>query len=480
MTTKQCIDGIKQDKTILVREIKIGINHVTILFLKQIIDTEKLSLYVITPLLERLRTEYENKRLTAEDAFYGVIETEDNLLLNINSKDSTVMSKIHDSYVCILFNDTVSYVAINLKNIAKKGVAPPELGDSLTAPKDAFTENLEINLSLLRYRIKDENLVIDNMAVGRRTMTMVSVCYIRDIANDKYVKSVIDKINKIDVDGIVASGQLALFLQDNKYSLFPQSGIVERSDTAAFELLRGKILVMVEGSGIAIITPKVFVEFLIANDDQYENLFFASFSKLLRIFAVFLSLVVTPLYIALVTYSTEILPAEYILTLAQGRVSIVFSAVVEVLIVEILIEVLKEALVRVPKSIGAAVGLVGATVIGQVAVSVGIFSPLLLLLASLSLLTSFIAPDYSIVTPLRIIKFVLIFLTGVTGFFGLLAGIFWVVCVIAGNKSNTVPYLAPFAPFNMFDVVKDFFSNQTTGRHRPDYLRPKDKVNRGK
>ncbi len=476
MTTKQCIENIRKDKSFIIRELKLGENTVSIIFLKQIIDTEKLSLYVITPILERLRGEYFDKPLTAADLFYSVIETEDNLFLSINDPNSPVLDKVLDSYVCILINDELSYVAINLKNIAKKGVAPPELGDSLTAPKDAFSENLELNLSLLRYRIKDEQLVVENKSVGKRTKTMVSVCYIKDIANDSYVEKVCKKIDSINVDGIVASGQLSLFLLDKRYSLFPQSGLVERSDTAAYELLNGKILIMVEGSGIALVTPKVFVEFLISNDDQYDNLFFASFSKILRIFAVFLSLVVTPLYIALVTFSTEILPAEYILTLAGGRVNIVFSAVIEVLIVEILIAILKEALVRVPKSIGSAVGLVGATVIGQAAVSVGIFSPLLLLLSSLSLLTSFIAPDYSIVTPLRIVKFALIILTGFTGFFGFLAGVFWLVTVIAANNSSSVPYLAPFAPFNLTDTIKDLFANQTTSKKRLGYMRTKDKI----
>jgi spore germination protein KA/spore germination protein len=428
-----------------------------------------LSNYIIKPITEYCSI---NKAiLTAQDVISKVIYTDD---CRVESGYDKILENILDGLTVILFNHDRNYIVANIKKIEKRAVESPELTYTLRGPKDSFTENLDTNLSLIRYRIKDPNLKIEICEVGKRTKTRIAVTYIKDIANSDYVNDALQRIKKIEIDGFVESGELQAFLLNNNLNLFPQTGIAERSDRACTALLEGKVVIVVEGSGLALVAPKTFGEFLSSCEDGYDNKYMGAFSKIIRVASILMSFTLTSLYVAIVSFHSDIFPGEYIITLATSKSGVPFNAFTEALIVEFVTEILREALIRVPKQIGPAVGIVGAIIIGQAAIAAGIFSPLILIISSLSLLTSFVAPDYTIVNPLRILKFLMLLVTGIFGLLGFTLGLSFIVTNIISTNSFGIPYFAPYAPYNGYDFTRRIFYNKTITPKRPNFLRTKD------
>ncbi len=251
-------------------------------------------------------------------------------------------------------------------------------------------------------------------------------------------------------------------------------GIIERSDMAVEALLEGKILVLVDGSNTALNAPKVFAEFLYACDDRYSNKFFGMFMRILRYIAVFMSISLTSYYIALAEYHYDVMPATYIVTFAEMRASAPFSAFIAVLSLEFIVELVREALLRVPVKIGSAIAIVGAIIIGQAASTSGIYTPLLLILVSIAFLSTFAIPDITLAQPLRILKFLVILMTGFLGFFGFALAITLIISIVVSIDSFGVPYMAPWSPFNAYDFVRSFLFSKRMSPKRQQYMRNKD------
>lgn len=467
---KEIIDRILVDgQDITKRAINTNQGEIYILFIKQLTDRVMLSNYIIRPITQYIKNNIT--LLKTEDVIRKVILTDD---CWVEDAEEKIIDNILNGMTVVLLPNEKDFIVSNIRKVEKKQIDNPELTYTIRGPRDSFTENLDTNLSLIRYRIKDPNYRVKIMLVGKRTKTRVAVSYIDDIVNDRYLNEIIDRIEKIETDGIIESGELQAFLLNDKLNLFPQMGLVERSDMACAALLEGKVVVLTEGSGIGLIAPKLFSEFLTSCDDLYDNKFMGTLSKFIRIISIIMTITLSSLYVAVISFHSDILPGEYIITLASSRATVPFNAFTETLIVEFVIEILREALIRVPKQIGSAVGIVGAIVIGQAAVAAGIFSPLILIISALTLLTSFVAPDYTIVNPLRILKFLMLILTGSFGLLGFTVGISFITTMVISSNSFGVPFFAPFGPYNWYDFTRTIFYNKTIAPKRPNFLRLKD------
>jgi len=426
---------------------------------------------VVKPLI--LHCSSAPKSINAQMTVDGIIYADD---CRIESDAGKIEEFILSGMVVILFSNDKQYIVVNLKKVEHRSVPTPQLSYTIRGPQDCFTENLDANLSLIRYRIKDKNMQIKHFEVGRRTKAQVAVIYIEDIANDTVVQEVQKRIERIDVDGIGESGELQGFLLNNKLQLFPQIGMIERSDMAFHSLLEGKVLVLVDGSGIALLAPKPFSEFFYSCDDRFDNKFFGLFTRILRYTAIIIALTGSSLFVALTSFHTDVLPVKYAISLSEMRSNVPFTALIGALSLEFIMELLREALLRVPKQIGSAIGIVGAIVIGQAAISAGIFSPLLLIIVATSLLASFAIPDYTLVNPFRILKLMLLLFTGVMGFFGFTIFLTFILAELVSLNSFGVPYMAPWAPFNFRDFLRTLIDGSTMDSRRPNYLRTKDKT----
>lgn len=442
---------------------------ITILYIKQLTDRRSLSDFVIRPVLQY--SAGGRKPLNAESALESVLYIDE---CSVRHDAAAIEACILDGMTVLLFSNDKNYLVANLRSVEHRPVSEPELNYNLRAPKDSFVENLDVNLSLMRYRLKDKNLCVDHMEVGVRTKAHIAMLYIKDVANDTCVQEIKKRINAIDTDGILESGEIQAFLQNTKHSLFPQTMVIERSDMATENLLEGKVLLLVDGSPLALAAPVAFVEFMYACDDRYENKFYGMFMRLLRIAAFFISFSASSYWVALVSFHSDILPAGFIIALSQARSKVPFNAVLGVLVLEFIMELIREALLRVPMKIGSAIAIVGALIIGQAAITAGVFSPLLLILISVEFLASFAVPYQTAANPFRLIKIFLLLVTSMFGFYGYILGLTIVVAEMVSINSFGVPYLAPYGPFNLYDFLRTLTFSRTISKKRQQYLRDKD------
>ncbi|HPX68161.1 MAG TPA: spore germination protein [Bacillota bacterium] len=465
-------DSIKS-KNLDITERSIPFHHgmVKLFYIMQLMDRAALVESVVKPLI--LHCSSAQEPINAQMTIDTIIFADD---CRLESDISKIEEYILSGMAVALFSTDEEYIVINIKKIEHRMIPTPQLTYTIRGPQDCFTENIDVNLSLIRYRLKDKNIQIKKSEVGVRSKTIVAVIYIEDIANKTVVTEIQKRIESIDVDGIGESGELQSFLLNSKMQLFPNIGLIERSDMAFHSLIEGKVLVLVDGSGIALLAPKTFSEFFYSCDDRYDNKFFGLFMRLIRYAAIIFAFTVSSIYVAITSFHTDILPSDYAISLAEMRVNVPFNALMGALTIEFISELLREALLRVPKQIGPAVGIVGAIVIGQAAIAAEIFSPLLLIIASTSLLASFAIPDYTLINPFRILKFILLLFTGMLGFYGFTLFLTFILAQLVSLNSFGVPYLAPWAPFNFYDFKRSLIYSLTMDPKRPQYLSTKDRT----
>lgn len=441
---------------------------IKILFVKQLVDTDALSEQIIKPLLQ-----YKSytKPLNSQQIM-------DNIILSCECTIETDATKIEenilDGMVVLLLNNGNNYLVVNIKKIEHRTIDTPELTYTIRGPKDCFVENFDVNISLIRYRLKDPNLRIDNFKVGKRSKTSVAVIYIKDIANENTVMEIKKRISEIDIDIIWGTGELQAFLQKDNHSLFPILGTTERSDWGCEAIVEGRVLIIADGGQIALIAPHTFGDTIVACDDRYDNKFFGLFSRVLRLISLFITLCLSAIFVAVVDFHDYVLPATYIIFIAELRQEVIFSVFFEILIVEFISELIRESLIRVPSKIGTAVGIVGAIVIGQAAIAAGIFTPFVLIISSVGLMASFTIPDYFTAHPIRLLRFFVIIMTGFLGFYGFVLALILITLNLVSINSFGVPYMAPFAPFNLYDAIRAFFFSRSHSPKRPQLLRTID------
>ncbi len=440
-----------------------------IAYIKPIVNQEQLAETVIKPLMQF--TGGATARPRTKKILDSVIHAAD---CRLETDLSRIEAYLLDGMTILLTSYDEHYAVINLKQVPHRAVSTPNVNYSIRGPKDSFVENLEVNLSLIRYRIKDPNLRIEIIPLGRRTKTSMAVIYIEDIARADVVDSIRRRLKRIDTDALWGTGDLQNFLSSSKHPIFPEFGIIERSDAACEALVEGKVVLLGDGGQIALLAPHTFSEAMIACDDRYDNKYFGLFSRVLRYMALFLTLCLSSVYVALVAYHPDALPGSYAISLAQMRQGVLFSAIFEVLIVEFISELMREALLRVPSKIGTAIGIVGAIIIGDAATSAGIFDALVLIIISTSLLASFAIPDYFSMHPVRILKFFMIGMTSILGFYGFVLAFCLILSHLVSIESCGVPYMAPFAPFNLYDFQRAMIFTRSTSKYRMQYMNLKD------
>lgn len=456
----------KSGKDIKIRKLNAHGTKLYLFFISQLTDKARLSSEVIKPILK-----YEHK-ITSEILLSSVLFSEE---VDTDNDANEIDKYIMSGRTVIMLEGENDYLVINLTKVEKRGVESPELETTLRGSKDAFTENLETNLSLIRYRIRDGALTIDKQLIGRRTRTNVAVLYIKGVANDKFVNQVMMRLSKIDIDGAIDSSYIQKFLAGGS-KLFPQMGVVERSDIASDNLLQGKICILIDGNNLGIILPKVFLEFFDSGEDHYNPFHVSIFTKILRLTALFFALCLSSLYVSIIAFNTDILPTDYIMSIAMSRASVPFFAILEAILMEFTAEILKEASIRLPKQIGPAIGIVGTIVIGQAAVSAGLVSPLMVIVVSLGMMCSFVAPDYIIMSPIRILKFAILVLTGIFGMFGFIIAIIAIIVHLESIESFGVPYLSPVTPMHTKDLKDYFTSDIILDKSRPNFLKTKNRI----
>lgn len=314
----------------------------------------------------------------------------------------------------------------------------------LRGSNEGFNENVKINTALIRKRLHSLDLCVEEMKLGVRTETLVNIIYMNGIAREELVQSVKRRLGDFEIDGILDSGMAEQLTEETWISPFPQIQTTLRPDRAVMELLDGKVVVICNNAPSALIMPADYNSFIQTTDDYYQRPMIATFERLLRYVASFLAVSLPGLYLAVTNFQTGILPTTLLLSFAAARQGVPFPAVVEVLLMELSFELLREAGVRLPGAMGNTIGIVGGLIIGQAAVDANIVSPIVVIVVAFTALCSFSVPNEEFASAFRLLKFFVIVMSAWLGFFGFLWSMLAILTHLALLKSFGYPYLIPF------------------------------------
>ena len=270
-------------------------------------------------------------------------------------------------------------------------------------------------------------------------------------------------------------GYVEQFIEDQPFSPFPTIQNTERPDKTAAALLEGRVAIMSEGSPFALIVPCFFNQFYHTVDDYTERFLIGSFIRIIRLLALITSLIFPALYVSLISFNPELIPTEFAVAIAGGRAGVPFPTFIEVLMIEISMEVLREATLRLPQVIGGALSIVGVLIIGQAAVSAGFASPITVVIVAFTTIGSFATPAYNAASALRLLRFPLILLAGTFGLYGVMLGLLFICNHLLALESFGSPFLSPFVPASR-QGMKDLFIRGPLWwmRKRPSHLNPQD------
>ena len=367
---------------------------------------------------------------------------------------------IHDllsGNVMIMVEGSAEALRIGLPGWEDRNVSEPSSQSVVRGPMEGFTENLRTNTALIRRKIKDSQLWLETMQIGRVTQTSVSIMYLKHIANPDLVAEVKRRLNAIDTDSILESGYIEEFIQDTAVTPFPTIYNSDRPDTIAGGILEGRVAILVDGTPFVLLAPTVFVSFFQSAEDYYQRADISTLLRGIRFLAFFLTMFAPAFYVAITTYHQEMIPTNLVISLAAQRETVPFPAFIEAVIMELTYEILREAGVRIPKNVGQAVSIVGTLVIGQAAVAAGFISSAMVIIVSITAISSFVIPEAGMAVAARIMRFVMIGLAGFMGLFGILCGVFMLVLHLVSLRSFGVPYLSPIGPYLREDLKDSIF-----------------------
>ncbi|MEC0208402.1 spore germination protein [Paenibacillus ehimensis] len=337
----------------------------------------------------------------------------------------------------------------------KRSLGEPSSESLVRGPRVSFNESLADNTALLRQLGGSHTLCIVYTMVGRKAPKTAAIAYNSDIANDALVQEVRQRIARIDMDDVPDSGYIEQFIEDNHLTLFPQVQNTERPDRVNSALMEGRVAILLDGSPSALIVPVSISMLLQSPEDYYERWIPGTLVRVLRYIAALISTIGPALYISFISFHQGLIPTKLAVSIAGSREGVPFPSLIEALIMEVSIEILREAGLRLPKPIGQTIGIVGGLVIGEAAVQAGIVSSIMVIVVAITAISSFAIPQYSAGIALRIIRFGTMFSAAIFGLYGVILFFLLVCSHLAKLKSFGIPYLSPAAPYRLGDW-KDF------------------------
>ncbi len=364
----------------------------------------------------------------------------------------------------------------DVKGWEHRTVGRPNTEILIRGPQEGFTEILRVNTALIRKRMKDEDVIAESVEIGERSKTPCSMMYVKDIANESLVSEVRRRLKSIKIDYLNDSGELEQFIEDNPFMPSPQMVATERPDRVASMLAEGKVAIIVHGSPFALVLPTTYHELTHSPEDSYMRFPYANLMRIIRIFAMLLSLLLPGIYIAITNFHQEMIPTDLLIAIEASREKVPFPSLVEILVMEISFELIREAGIRIPGPIGPTLGIIGGLILGQAAVAANIVSPILIIVVAVTGIGSFAFPNYSMSFAYRLLRFFYIFLGVSAGFLGISTGIFLHGMWVVSAKSFGVPFMAPFAPKTYGGISDALLKGPIwVQEKRPDYLNTKDK-----
>lgn len=436
------------------RPIKIGRGHQVngyIFFVKGMIDTTFAADNIISPLilleLNKTITKPVHQQIYDQLLTSGSIELENNL--------ESFITKVLSGNVGLLMEGQRTAFSIEAKGWKERTVEESPTESVIKGSRVGFIENIRANTAMLRRMLKSPRLKIIELSLGTISNTKINIAYIEGVVKKGLLEEAKQRLERIDIDGILNVGILQEMLDDSTWSIFSESYSTERPDRACSCLLEGRIVILLDNSPFVIVAPSTISQLVQSVDDYSSKYIVASLTRIIRFIALHITLILPGLYVAFFSYHHEMIPTELLKSIAGAREQVPLPIFAEMLLLELAFEILREAGIRLPRAVGQAVSIVGALVIGQAAVSARLVSPPSIIVVALTAISSFTIPLTEGADSYRMLRFAVLIAAGVMGIPGMIAVLLIILVHVAGLRSFGVPYLAPANPVTLSDW-KDF------------------------
>lgn len=414
----------------------------TIFFLESLTDEEKLENTFYRKLEHAFTFNQLEKMLETMDAL-KIIQISDSISHILSGKS-------------ILFIEGVDYCySINTTKIIQREVSQPDNEQVIRGGHAGFVEKSLVNIYLVRQLIHDPQLTVRYTNIGEKKNTKLSLLYIDGLADLKIVEEVQRRISKIDTSRLISSGLVEENLEDFPYSPFPQFMSTERPDRCALNLLDGKIILFIEGESTALVLPVTFFSFYQSNDDYNSRWYAGTFFRLLRIFSFLVAVSLPGVYIAIISFHYEIIPYGMTYVIKDSVELIPYPPIIEAFFMELTIELIREAGVRLPSPVGQTIGIVGGLVIGDAVVNAGFVSSVMIIVVALTAISSFVVPANEMSMAIRLMRFPIMIMASLLGFVGIIFCLNLYAIHLCKITSIGQPYFYPLAPFNFKGILKD-------------------------
>jgi spore germination protein KA len=449
----------EKSSDVVIREIQLGKRKrikAAIVFTEGLVDSPSIRNGILESLMsEESQLDIPSELLTPST----ILDWVKNNLITLGSVKEvrdyeTLYKSVLSGSTIIILEGVTQALSTATEGWKDRGVQEPGSQTVVRGPRESFSESLRVNTALVRRKIKDSNLCCESKVIGRVTKTSIAIMYIKGIVTDSIVTEVHERLDRIDIDGILESGYIEELIQDQTFTPFPTVFNTERPDTVAACLLEGRVAILVDGTPFVLVVPSLFVQSFQAAEDYYQRSDISTLIRMLRIICFAIALLGPSFYIAVTTYHQEIFPTRLLINLAAQREGVPFPAFIEAMIMEITFEILREAGIRMPRAVGQAVSIVGALVLGQAAVEAGIISASMVIVVSITAIANFVFPAYNMAIAVRMLRFGMMFLAASFGLYGVTLGLLALLLHLNSLRSFGIPYMAPFAPF-IADDQKD-------------------------
>ncbi|RJE88696.1 spore germination protein [Paenibacillus sp. 1011MAR3C5] len=389
-------------------------------------------------------------------------------------------SYVYEGHLLFCLPNVQAMWTIDIANLPSR---PPDQSStevSIRGPKDGFTEQLSSNVALIRKRLRTNTLACEYYVLGTRTLTKTALLYISDIANVETIDQIRSKLSSIDVESIISTGNLEDLLSPSKVTLFPPTHYTGRPDFTVECLLNGRFIILVDGNPTAIIAPINLFLLMKSPEDAYFPFLSANIGRLLRFFGLLTTIFLPGFYIALTTFHSDQVPFPLLATIAMGRHGLPMETGLEMFFIMILMELFREAGVRLPSSIGQTLTVVGGLIIGDAAIRAGLVSPMMIVITAITVVSGSTLVNQSLTSTTILLRFFSFLMGAILGMYGFILSVIAFVLYLSNIQSFGVPYLAPAAPLKIREFASALFRLPFLWRKkRPDYLNTSSPEKRG-
>lgn len=421
--------------------------NIALLFLGTMVNSQEVNQFIIKPLMQHGNFRGSSRSIT--ESMLNTLNTHNAII--VTSIEQAV-SSLAQGRAVLLADGSSSAIAVETAETTKRDIGESPIETVIKGPRESFVENIDTNIVLLRKRIPSNRLKFETFTLGRFSKTRVMLAYIKGIAREDILEEARRRISRIDIDAVRTLQIIEELISDNPYSLFRQMEYSERPDKVAANMLDGRIAILTDRFPHVYLIPTVLWNFLQSAEDHLESFYYATFSRFIRVAALFITVMAPAVYVAFITFHHDIIPTNLLISIAAQKEGVPFPTFLEVFLIIIAFELIREAGIKLPTQLGQAISIVGVLIIGDSAVQAGLVSPITIIVVAFTGLASFGVPAYGFMLQMRILQFVFLFSGSLFGLFGIFLVSMMALTELVSLRSFGIPYLSPIVPLNPPDI----------------------------